>query len=796
MNTSKLQHFWPDWQLKEILGEGAYGKVYRAEKIDPMVHSEAAIKVISVPQSQAELAGLRSEGMDETATKTYFHGIVEDFVNEIKLMENLKGVTNIVSVEDYKVIPQDSGIGWDIFIRMELLTPFSVRADKGLSESDIIKLGVDICTALEVCSKMNIIHRDIKPANIFISKMGDYKLGDFGIAKKLEATSSAMSAKGTQSYVAPEVLRGGKYDSTVDIYSLGLVMYRLLNNNRPPFIAPDSGIISYRERQDANDRRLAGDALPPPCNASKELATLILAACSFNPSRRFKTPTAFKNALLAYSAGLGQIRNNPPPHDDTDNPNTPPNNKKKTGIIIALVILLILMAGAAVFIFGNELFSKDENNTVPDEPVTAEATDTLGNTDTDITVIEKNEPESVPFTEETADGIWYTNVTTEQFEKLTGSSVSGNLSRLTGTEAEADISDYPDMTFIFEFFDDEKKSICYFSPDSLEAYLIRYNEDVTSYLRDPEVLAHIQGITLDELNIAIELEGLTTEEYTDRFVADYISDFDAHSMARELSNQYKKDSFTYEVHENGLTVYADTAIEMSYENAMLCCIRNGVEMLLNKDTENNYERSILTAPQYNQLMGYWYAPIDYTSVLELSNYDPSKFIAFSLSELGLGSYSWPEAEIYCDGDSHAEIRINGYDLNIAKLTYLAAYYERLSIPEVAVNSMHLTEDELNSKANQQGYANWNEYMSSIVAACRTDIATLEETNTPDIVYDGYFYRTTNSDVMYMTDSEYTESFRYDMGDLNLIYSNASSRLSELCGQSATFKFYSKDTPKY
>ena len=114
-----------------------------------------------------------------------------------------------MSVEDYKVVEKKDEIGWDIYIRMELLTPFnSYVCDKTLSEQEVIKLGIDLCTALELCARRNIIHRDIKPENIFVNPFGDFKLGDFGIARKLENVTGGLSQKGTYNYMAPEIEKG------------------------------------------------------------------------------------------------------------------------------------------------------------------------------------------------------------------------------------------------------------------------------------------------------------------------------------------------------------------------------------------------------------------------------------------------------------------------------------------------------------------------------------------------------------------------------------------------------------
>lgn len=302
MSIEKLSAIWPEWKIVEQIGEGSFGKVYKAVREEHTMTTYAAIKVISIPQSDAEVSSLRSEGLDEDASKTYFEGIVNDFVNEIKLMESMKGTSNIVSVEDFRVFEKEDKIGYDIFIRMELLTPFNdYIADHSMTEREIVKLGVDICSALELCAQRNIIHRDIKPENIFISSFGDFKVGDFGIAKELEKTSGAMSSKGTFNYMAPEIAAGKKYDATVDIYSLGLVLYKLLNNNRLPFIDPYAQQIQYQDRKNATDRRLGGEPIPVPVNASPQLADIILAACSYDPAQRFSTPTAFKNALMSVS---------------------------------------------------------------------------------------------------------------------------------------------------------------------------------------------------------------------------------------------------------------------------------------------------------------------------------------------------------------------------------------------------------------------------------------------------------------------------------------------------------------
>ena len=239
--------------------------------------------------------------MDREGASTYFRDYVQELNREIALMSRLKGHSNIVSYEDHQIIPHEDGIGWDILIRMELLRPINdaLRQNKSFTRAEVIRLGTDLCRALEVCGQYNIIHRDIKPANIFISDTGDYKLGDFGVARIASASTGASTRAGTVNYMAPEVFRGEKYTANVDIYSLGLVMYQLLNANRMPFYPPYPQPITFSAAEQARARRLAGEALPLPSGAQDALGQLVCKACAPDPAQRFAGPLALRKALEA-----------------------------------------------------------------------------------------------------------------------------------------------------------------------------------------------------------------------------------------------------------------------------------------------------------------------------------------------------------------------------------------------------------------------------------------------------------------------------------------------------------------
>ena len=288
------------WNITRLLGEGSYGKVFEIERSEFGQTYRAALKVITVPQNSAEVRSVISEGMSVSQAEAYFHGIVEELMHEFSIMFKLKGTANIVSCEDLRVLEHPDGIGWDILIRMELLHPLLPYVyQHPMARRDIIRLGIDICKALELCQRYNIIHRDIKPENIFISDNGDYKLGDFGIARTIERTTSGLSKKGTYSYMAPEVYIGKKYGFSVDTYSLGLVLYRMLNKNRGPFLPQPPEAITYDNREQALARRMSGEPLPRPFYGEGRLGEIVLKACAFDPKDRYSSPQQLRQELEA-----------------------------------------------------------------------------------------------------------------------------------------------------------------------------------------------------------------------------------------------------------------------------------------------------------------------------------------------------------------------------------------------------------------------------------------------------------------------------------------------------------------
>ena len=160
--------------------------------------------------------------------------------NEAKILKNLDHKNIVKYYESFK----DKKY---FFIIMEYCGNEDLRKfiekyknnNKYIDQNTINSIVLDICSGLKEIHQKNIIHRDLKPENIFISKDNIFKIGDFGISKKLDGTIHAKTFGGTKNYVAPELLKGQKYDKKVDIWALGCIIYELFTLK--PCFDPSNG---------------------------------------------------------------------------------------------------------------------------------------------------------------------------------------------------------------------------------------------------------------------------------------------------------------------------------------------------------------------------------------------------------------------------------------------------------------------------------------------------------------------------------------------------------------------------
>ena len=288
-----IERIWPQWKVEKEIGRGSYGVVYKCCRKTEDKREYAAIKVISLdpnndPSFASSVAG--------TQTKQFYKEIYEDILKEAELLRSLKGNRNIVEIRESATLETEDG--FFLLIRMDLLKSFEQYiSENALKEKDVIRFGCDLSSALIACHEKGIIHRDIKPKNILVDAEGNFELSDFGVAKKLEGRGYASSLKGNYEFMAPEVIHEQKSDARSDVYSMGLIMYWLLNECKLPFI-PKEGITKYSDYKKAFDKRMSGAAFPEISGVSKKLNTVILKACQYKPENRYQSTVEFQKALI------------------------------------------------------------------------------------------------------------------------------------------------------------------------------------------------------------------------------------------------------------------------------------------------------------------------------------------------------------------------------------------------------------------------------------------------------------------------------------------------------------------
>jgi serine/threonine protein kinase len=201
------------YQILEEIGEGGMGEVYRAIRADGQYKKEVAIKMVR-------------GGYDSKS-------ILERFRHERQILASLDH-PNIARLIDGATT--EEGIP---YLVMELIDgiPIDQYCDEHkLGVEDRLQLFRQVCGAVQYAHQRLVIHRDIKPSNILVTKEGTPKLLDFGIAKLLDPSAgpeTTMARPMTPEYASPEQIRGETITTATDVYSLGVVLYRLLTGRSP-----------------------------------------------------------------------------------------------------------------------------------------------------------------------------------------------------------------------------------------------------------------------------------------------------------------------------------------------------------------------------------------------------------------------------------------------------------------------------------------------------------------------------------------------------------------------------------
>ena len=286
-NSLNQTELWPGWETVCLLGRGNSGSVYEIRKPLGDGWEYAAARQIPIPMDPEEIQELLDNGRTQEQIDEMLEERLHSVIENYRRMLRLKDCKNLVQYDDLRFSAREDAPGWDIIIRMELLHPLGQSLHPRLAEEQAIWLGVDLCRALTFCHAQNELHRNIRARSVFVGEDGSCKLGKFQPLGAAGENAPARTGYRDNNCMAPELSRGEPYSPATDQYSLGMLLYWILNERRFPFLPLPPAIPTLEQRFCALGERLAGKAFPGPAHGSEALKRIVMRACAFDPKERY-----------------------------------------------------------------------------------------------------------------------------------------------------------------------------------------------------------------------------------------------------------------------------------------------------------------------------------------------------------------------------------------------------------------------------------------------------------------------------------------------------------------------------
>jgi eukaryotic-like serine/threonine-protein kinase len=268
---------WGHLRLVERIGRGAFGDVYQAW--DTRLDREVALKLLPASTSSG----------DRTASA---------IIHEGRLLARVRH-PNVVTIYGAEQIADRIGL-WMEFVRGRTLEQV-VAQQKVVGAAETVDIGLELCRAVSAVHAAGLLHRDIKTHNVMQAQDGHIVLMDFGTGRELEDDLSSDLA-GTPLYLAPEVLAGQQATVRSDIYSLGVLLYRLVTGSYPVHARTVRGVRRAHERGERTAVQTARRDVPP------KLARVIERAIDPRPKRRYESADALAADLAALKPRPGIVR--------------------------------------------------------------------------------------------------------------------------------------------------------------------------------------------------------------------------------------------------------------------------------------------------------------------------------------------------------------------------------------------------------------------------------------------------------------------------------------------------------
>ena len=244
------------------------------------------VKIVSVPASQTQFDALLLSGAyrDKGAALEYYSSVASDICDEAQLLEKLSQLEGFLAYERWQTVPMEDGCGFDVYLLSAYKhTLQALFRYQPMTHLGAVNLGLDLCAALAVSRRSGYIYANLKPENVYITGENEYRIGDIGFIKLDSLKYASLPDRYRSRYTAPEIEDAfSSLNTTIDIYSLGQIMYQAYNGGVLPPVDD------------------AEDALIPPAYADYEMAEIIMKACHKDPAMRWQDPLEMGQALVSY----------------------------------------------------------------------------------------------------------------------------------------------------------------------------------------------------------------------------------------------------------------------------------------------------------------------------------------------------------------------------------------------------------------------------------------------------------------------------------------------------------------
>ncbi len=283
-----------NWYTDKRLGIGTDGRVYSIVRKNENGEEEKSIlKTIRIGINRNEDKGFNSinEKTGLTPNEENYNKIIKSITDNISVIQEKDNGKRFVRYEEWEVRDTSDAKGKLLMIRLEEMRSLTdVLSRFSFTLEETVALGISICKSLKRCRDFGYVYPNLKPENILFDENGVCKLGDFGSFSILEPSKSSIAYKRTQYYMAPELIETGKINATSDTYSLGLVLYTLVNRGRLPFAEMYPQEVTLYGLNRSVENRVNALPLPKPKYANDALFAVISKACAFKPQDRYLTP--------------------------------------------------------------------------------------------------------------------------------------------------------------------------------------------------------------------------------------------------------------------------------------------------------------------------------------------------------------------------------------------------------------------------------------------------------------------------------------------------------------------------